>query len=186
MQLYGIAGKARVGKDTVATYLMQHYGFIRSAFADPLKRAAQQMFGLSDEETWSEALKEVVIPYWGLSPRQMFQKLGTECGRQVFFDDIWLRRWKRFYNEFGDKCHIVVTDVRFENEAAMIREMGGSIVHVTSTRLSTLANAAQGHASEAGVPRVEGDFHLANDGTHQMLHEKLDDLWIRGFCEGQS
>jgi hypothetical protein len=118
MHLIGITGKARAGKDTVAKYLVRNYGFVSSSFALPLKRAAKEMFGLSDDEAFGDELKEVPIPFWwGLSPRAMFQKLGTEGGRILFGDDIWLKRWERFYLQYRDSAHVVVSDVRFDNEA---------------------------------------------------------------------
>ena len=123
--LFGIHGKAGSGKDTVAKHLTDNYGFLRNAFADPLKRAAQQMFYLTQAETWEDSLKEVVIPYWGMSPRELFQKLGTEGGRNVFGEDVWLKRWLYHYRQFKDNTHYVVPDVRFENEATHVRSLGG-------------------------------------------------------------
>ena len=63
MKLIGLTGKARSGKDTVANYLFNQHGYTRIAFADPVKLAAQQVFGLTHEQTWVEGLKEVEIPY---------------------------------------------------------------------------------------------------------------------------
>ena len=52
--LIGITGKAGVGKDTVAEHLWHKHSFVRIGLADPLKRAAQEIFGLTDEQTWSK------------------------------------------------------------------------------------------------------------------------------------
>lgn len=48
MEFVGLAGKARIGKDTVAQYLQSHYQFETYAFADPVKQAASAMFGVPD------------------------------------------------------------------------------------------------------------------------------------------
>jgi hypothetical protein len=177
MHLIGLHGRARVGKDTVADYLAKQYGFLKSSFAGPLKRAAKEMFGLSDAEMM-DGVKEDVIPYWGYSPRQMFQLLGTEGGRMVFGDDLWLKRWKKFVLDFGATSHIVVTDVRFENEAALIRELGGTLIHVTSIRASTLTTTAKAHASEAGVKFLPGDILLDNSSSFPPLYREIDGIML--------
>jgi hypothetical protein len=166
-KLIGVTGRARCGKDTIASYLIRSYGFERLAFADPVKRAAQEIFALPDSATWDPELKEVVIPFWGLSPRQMFQRLGTDCVRNVFGEDIWLKRWLVAFINNCEEFDFVVPDVRFENEAALIRGRGGVIIHV----MRQDAPAINPHISEAGVAYKEGDIVLGNNGTIQELQE---------------
>lgn len=175
--LLGIHGKARVGKDTVADYLVQNHGYIRNGLADPLKRAAQHMFFLTDAQRDSDELKEIVIPYWGMSPRQMFQKLGTEGGRMVFGDDLWLKRWTYHYNTYKDHTNYVVSDIRFSNEADYVRSLGGIIIHVTrDSARGMLVGDTVKHASEATLPVGEHDFEIVNSGTKKELYAKLDNV----------
>lgn len=173
--LIGIHGKARSGKDTVARRLVMDYGFYRLPFADPVKRAAQVMFGLTDEQIWIDDSKETVIPYWGMTPREMFQKVGTEGGRDVFGDDLWIKRWALDYQSLQGK-RVVVPDVRFENEAAFIRQLGGVILHLHSNRGTTLSHEAQAHRSEGGVRQQKLDFMIDNSGTFDQLYGKVDTL----------
>lgn len=170
-KLIGITGKARSGKDTVARYLWERYGYTRIAFADPLKAAAQQMFGLSHEATWSDELKETIVPYWNKSPRQIFQLLGTECVKPHFGDDIWIKRFCLSANALPED-DIVVPDVRFEPEARFIRESGGTIVHLFRED----AVKVNAHVSEAGIHPIASDFFLYNDRSLQDLHAAIDDL----------
>lgn len=175
--LLGIHGKARTGKDTIAAHLVNHHGYIRNGLADPLKRAAQQMFMLTDAQRDSDELKEIVIPYWGMSPRQMFQKLGTEGGRNVFGDEIWLKRWTYHYDTYKAHTNYVVSDVRFNNEAEYVRSLGGIIIHVTrASAPSLLAGDTVKHASEGTLPVQPHDFVIANDGTKKDLIEKIDQV----------
>jgi hypothetical protein len=83
-KLIGIVGKARSGKSSIAQHLWSEHAFTRIALADPLKLAAQQIFGLSDEQALRDEFKEIEIPFWGMSPRQMFQRIGTEASKPVF------------------------------------------------------------------------------------------------------
>jgi hypothetical protein len=172
--LIGIHGKARAGKDTAAAHMVRQYGFVRTAFADPLKRAAKEMFGLTHEQTYSDELKEVLIPHWGYSPRQLFQLLGTESGREVFGEDMWLRRWaidaERIENEGS---HVVVTDVRFANEAEMIRKRGGVVVHLIRPMDNGLGRQAF-HASERGLEIEAEDVVIQNNGSLEQLYSRVD------------
>lgn len=176
--LLGIHGKARSGKDLAAKYLVENHGFTRNAFADPLKRAVQQMFMLTEEQTWSDELKEVPIPYWdNKSPRELFQKLGTEGGRLLFGEDIWLKRWRYHYDAYKDVMNYVVPDVRFENEAEYIRSLGGVVIHVVRDGVeSKLLGTSGKHASEAGIKPHANDFVLDNNGTKQDLYDRLNNV----------
>ena len=59
--LIGLLGKKRVGKDTVAEYLIEKYNFIRYAFADPIKEIAGIMFNFSYEQLYGNQ-KEIIVP----------------------------------------------------------------------------------------------------------------------------
>src|ERR1700733_9341253 len=95
--LIGITGRKRSGKDTIGDYLVNNYGFIRVAFADTLKKALKEIFEFSDEQLYGDE-KETVDDYWGHSPRDLLQKIGTEMFREYLpklcknmSDDIWIK-----------------------------------------------------------------------------------------------
>jgi hypothetical protein len=56
----------------------------------------------------------------------------------------------------------VITDVRFENEAAFVRNLGGTLIHVVNPETVSRTDA---HASENGVAFVDGDILFTNDKT---------------------
>lgn len=172
-KILGITGKARSGKDTIATYLWQHYGFTRMAFADPVKMAAQQIFGLSHDQVWSDELKEVEIPFWGMSPRRMFQLLGTEAGRNVFGGDLWIKRLAIGLSQLPED-DIVIPDVRFNDEADFVRANGGTIVHLHRPEGPIIKHS--GHASEAGVAVKETDYILNNTKDLATLYGEVDNM----------
>lgn len=95
--IIGLAAVARSGKDTVASMLLEHTEVAAYALADPLKAGCQAIFGLSDAEAWSDEAKEKTIDLWGLSPRQLFQRVGTEWMRDHNVDH-WLLRADRQLN----------------------------------------------------------------------------------------
>lgn len=172
IHLIGLTAPARSGKDTVADILVENFCFNRVAFAKPLKDGLKAMMPFLDETHISGVLKEVILPYIGKSPRYLMQTLGTEWGRQLVKDDIWLYLTQMSIDKYAEEeKSVVVTDVRFENEAKMIRDMGGEVWHIdASARNIQVVNQ---HASEGGVKFVEGDKRVDNNGTVEELYQKV-------------
>jgi hypothetical protein len=168
--IIGFAGPAGVGKDTAAHYLVQNYGFRQMAFAATLKEMLA-IAGLPEPANRDD--KEKVIPGFDFSWRQAAQMLGTEWGRALD-PDIWIKLTEqKLRNPFNN---FTFSDVRFENEAAMLRRRG-VVVHLRG-RAADLG-AAAAHASETGVLALGGDHIIHNDGSVGELHLELDGLMSR-------
>lgn len=168
MTLIGLTGFARSGKDSVGSILVQE-GFTRFAFADRVKDLAlaidplitcagpisvQHLSQVVTEKGWEEAKGNPEV-------RRTLIKVG-EGARIIFGDNIWVDDLERACSSL-DPRPLVVTDVRYENEAEYIRSLGGQIwlVHRPGT-------------SPAGPhDRVEGpyDVRIANYGTLDNLVE---------------
>jgi len=165
MRIIGLTGPARSGKDTAAAVL-SNQGWRQYRFAGPLKSAVQTMFGLTDDHTDGD-LKESPIDWLdGVTPRQIMQTLGTEWGRDCIHTDLWLRVADRALERTSDHGYpgIVISDVRFDNEAEFVRERGGSVVHIRRES----AGSVNAHSSESGVTFDAADCLIDNDGT---IHE---------------
>lgn len=169
MKVIGFCGPAGSGKDTCGAFLIENYGFQRLSFAAPIYDMLEIM-GMGRPKTQDE--KEAIIDDLGCSWRHMAQTLGTEWGRALVHQDLWIILAKRKVLANPDKNY-VITDVRFENEAAMIREVGGLVVHLTG-RKAEMTAATQGHASEGGLQRDYRDEFITNGGSMQDLHELLN------------
>ena len=138
--IIGVCGFIGSGKDTIADYLQNIYGFKRDSFAATLKDAVAAVFGwdrelLEGRTTESRAWREQVDPWWAnrlnmpnLTPRYVLQVWGTEVARKSFHDDTWIASLE---NKLS-KAHndIVITDVRFPNEIAAVRNAGGIVIRV--------------------------------------------------------
>ena len=138
--IIGICGFQGSGKDTIADYLQNIYGFKRDSFAATLKDAVAAVFGwdrelLEGRTTESRAWRETVDPWWSarldmpdLTPRLVLQKWGTEVVRRSWHDDTWIasleNKLTRAHND------IVITDVRFPNEIQAVRNAGGIVIRV--------------------------------------------------------
>lgn len=176
--LIGMAGKAGSGKDTVGNYLKSVQQFEGVAFADAIRDGMRAMFGFTDKH-FAHPHKEEVLEQYGKSPRQMMQTLGTEWGRQCVNENLWLivagEKVKKFHDSNTD---VVITDVRFENEAKWVRENGGVIWHVFRPGLGEVA----AHTSESGVMFYPThDVIIDNSGTIHDLHAKVLDALVEAI-----
>jgi hypothetical protein len=176
MKIIGVAGKARTGKDTVGDYLIEEKGFIRLSFAGPLKRMVCAL--LYCDENWinDPDNKEFPVPGSDYSPRQLMQTLGTEWGRKTLGEDFWVNIVQRDLQALCDidtGCGgVIITDCRFDNEAEMLRKMGGTIWHIIRNDAPKVAT----HASEAGISLHEDDYVLLNNSTIVGLYDAIDNL----------
>lgn len=167
--LIGIAGRARSGKDTVANFIIAAIGGYRYSFADPIRTMLAPL-GVDMNDPYWQARKEDVIPALGVSPRRMMQTLGTEWGRNLINPDLWLVMAHQRLLRNGPG--MVISDVRFENEAAWIRKHGGRIIHVIRPE----AKAVEAHASEDGIEMLDTDAQLFNSGTLEELQLTVREL----------
>ncbi|WP_026601460.1 deoxynucleotide monophosphate kinase family protein [Methylomonas sp. 11b] len=169
--IIGLAGKKRSGKSSAAETL-EHIGFDVLSFAYTLKLMARILMrdcGMNEEQIKAaQQDKEAVIAVLGVSYRSLCQTLGTEWGRQCVHGDLWVIAARhRVLMSMED--HQVFEDVRFENEATMIRSLGGQIIHVSRPGLVLQDD----HASEAGIAFVPGDIELVNDGDLDSWFDKV-------------
>jgi hypothetical protein len=169
--LIGVAGKKRSGKDTTAKFLVEDHGFKAMAFAEPLKDAAKTIFGWGEEHVNGE-LKEVEDPFWGFSPRWALQHMGTEAMRKNIDDEIWVKATMRKAMPLVAKGgNIVITDVRFPNEAQAIRDAGGRLWRVERLGLET-----SDHASETALDDFgPWDMVIDNSGSISDLYSHVYD-----------
>lgn len=188
--IIGVNGLARHGKDTVADMICEEFlSAAKVAYATPLKHVAQYVFGLTPEQV-ETTLGKAQKPDsgYGLSCRQIMQRVGTEAFRSVFSDRIWLDWMDR---NLPAVDVVVKSDVRFANEIAHTREQGEKFncpavnIKVINTRkLPNLADVICGggmnmpvqvgeHVSETVFPDSEFDYVIYNDGTLEDLRKKV-------------
>lgn len=173
LPIVGIHGKASTGKDTVADQLVREFGAVKESFAAPLYKGLSVMLDIPLADLTNRATKEVPIDWLDRSPRFMLQTLGTEWGRDLVGWDVWVRALRRRCEQieavWEDNGYLprawVISDVRFEDEAAFVREHG-TLIHL----IRDDAPPVNGHVSELGVEfRADVDVVLENNGS-------LDDL----------
>lgn len=173
--LISLTGYAGVGKDEVGKVLVDRYGFRRLAFADRVRKMARaidpyvQLYDggvvrlseiLPDEDTsaaWSEIKKYPDV-------RRLLQRIGTEAGRNVLYEDVWVESTLR---EVEPGEHVVITDARFLNELQMTTDHGGLTWRIYRPGTGPLND----HPSETEQDKWVPHYAIDNSGT-------LDDLAV--------
>lgn len=103
--------------------------------------------------------------------------LGTEWGRSCY-PQIWVDYLHTTATRLLDEGKsVIVSDVRFDDEAACVRDLGGYVVHVIRPGITTKTD----HVSEQGVTSTLVDFVLMNTGTKEDLLAKATVL-LRGLA----
>jgi hypothetical protein len=138
--IIGICGLIGSGKDTIADYLVNTHEFRRESFANTLKDSISSVFGwdremLEGRSKQSREWRECVDTWWAdrlniptLTPRWVLQYWGTEVCRRGFHDDIWIASLENKLRNSRD--NVVISDCRFPNEIASIKNAGGKIICV--------------------------------------------------------
>lgn len=168
-KVVGITGQAQCGKDTFAAFLAPaRYSTYVLAFADPLKRAVSEAFGIPLREVLSPQFKTKVHLPWGLNGREILEKFGTESMRDVFCQDFWIKRMDqrvRVHTSMDEL--VIVTDVRFEDEAAYVRERG-ILVHLDRPGMEPISNGVPNHRSRTGVVKLPQDLSITNTTLDEL------------------
>ena len=175
--LIGLTGRARSGKSTAAEHLARTYLLEQYAFADPLRDGLMAIFNL-DPTDFEGDRKEQPLGWLDRSPRQLMQSMGTEWARKTVHPDVWVKLAEQnldyMSKALGAVLGFVVSDVRFENEADLIRRRGGTVIHI----LRPNALAVNPHISEAGIATNPADLTLPNYGTVEGFLRSLDEVFL--------
>lgn len=192
--LIGLTGAAGAGKDSVAAVLCAAQ-WRSQAFADALRVEIAEAFGIDQRLLTDRRHKESNTPQlaagmasnanwlcWAAvnghsliqprSPRWVLQIWGSF--RRQNAPDYWVRHvtyWAQYQRQYRP-CNLVITDVRYPNEAQALRDLGGHIVRVHRPGGAPLAPETAGHESEQhGALEATAEIH--NDGPLEALHAEV-------------
>ena len=184
--IIGISGRKRSGKDTASAYFVKEHGFERVAFAHPMKKSISRLFDIAypTVEKYKDDHRVTVMlgirthpsewePIREMTFLQFVQHYGTEAHRDLpeLGDDFWVDL-SLPVDGFYDSRNIVVSDVRFVNEANRVRQLGGIVIRIDR------ATAIQDpHRSEA--LKVEADYYIDNNGTVEELYRELENIVVK-------
>ena len=171
--IIGISGKKRSGKDTVyelIRMLKQGDGIypLRAAFGDQIKEEVAGVTGVDLKHI--EEHKERFRP--------MLQWWGADFRRHYKGESYWLDKMLAKMETITGREVLVITDVRYPNEAELVKRAGGIMIRVD--RRTGLEDA---HSSENLLDSFEGfDYRLSNNGTLFDLKEKVSRIVDHHCC----
>jgi hypothetical protein len=176
--LIALTGAAGTGKDTAGQILADlarrmGFDYTVTGFADPIR---QMLAAIIPAEYMSERdLKEAPAPTIGYSYRALAQTLGTDYGR-VLMPGLWVRlKEAQLYGAAAAQAPLtkplvhIVTDVRFEDEAAWVRRHGGALLRIHREA----AVSVRPHESEWAWPHLRVDAEIDNNGSLAQLRVRL-------------
>lgn len=173
----GLAAGMGCGKSTAIELLKEEYGSLVK-----LVKFAGILYEIQD------FIYDKISPVYSkpkdfIKDRKLLQMLGTDWGRGID-DSLWVKLWKAAAEKevaHGGRSTIVISDdTRFDNEAEMIKSMGGVIVQITSERAGQRIDTSAGiknHASEAGISKNLIDYTIRNDHTIESFRLELRNLF---------
>jgi hypothetical protein len=173
-RIIGITGHARHGKNTVGDVLATELNYEPHAFADSLRSMA---LAVNPRVVGDTRLTDVVrLEGWEGAKRydevrRFLQVLGTEGVRDHLGEDAWVRAMEERLNGKLDdgKTRIVITDVRFPNEAEWVKQVGGDVWRVV--RLNYDNGVAKDHPSEAMVDSLIADRRIVAETLDELYEE---------------
>ena len=178
--LIGLTGYAGSGKDTVADILVQNHGFVKVAFADPLR---EMLLTLDPMVSATANLSKIVNAHgWRLAKkkfpevRRLMQVFGTDVVRNQIQEDFWVRALERRIEALE---RVVVADVRFPDEADLILGRGGVMLRVEREGIKKL-----NHISEE-IDSIPVSGIINNDQDFEHLGKTIDELllaWQHTIC----
>lgn len=176
MIVLGLTGFGGAGKSTVADILVKDHGFTRMSFAGPLKQMLHTLDpiitkdGQRLSDIWAlHQGDERHIKTWYPEYQRTLRTLGTDCVREEepYF---WVRAAERRINS-SIEDRLVFDDVRFPNEAALIKRCNWhGLWHVSRPGVG----APSGHESEQYAGRLGESLTIHNDRTLEMLRSDVE------------
>jgi len=176
MERIGLLGNKGCGKDTLADYLVKDKDFIKYNFATPIKEISKILFNLTDNQLYGND-KDIIDKRWNVSPRIIFQRIGTEFGQDILLKlfpeleikQIWLKLFEIFLENNSDK-NIVVSDVRFKHEVEYLKSKNFNIIKINRPNLQK-----DTHISENEINLIHNiDFTINNISSKDYLYLEFE------------
>ena len=182
MKLIALCGAAGAGKDTVADMLPAR----KLAFADALYREVAEAWGVEQHVLRCRETKEIEATQLSVAHCQELE-FRTNCWRDFHNRPRsprqilqWWGDYRRaqdpdyFVKQMQPDGDTVITDVRFPNEAALVRQLGGQLWQI---RRPGYEAGGTGHASDTDGGEFGPDVVLENFGGLDDLRRTVLDAW---------
>lgn len=161
-----INGRAGAGKDTIADYLVDKYGFTKLTFATGIYDIAYKYFGMKEKD------------------RYLLQQIGEKM-REIN-PDVWV---EYTFSQAEKLNRTVVSDCRRSNEYNIAIKNGFVPIRVSASFENRYQRIAERDGLEPDTSLWENDSEVGadnfeyiefnNDGTLEELYQKIDEFMER-------
>jgi hypothetical protein len=127
-----------------------------------VKQIAAQLTGLPKEYTETQESKDTFLIEWGMTMREMQQRIGTNAMRKGLHENVWVIS---SFAGYSDNDNWAFSDVRFPNEADAILEKGGTLIRIERPGIKSMD-----HPSETSLDNYPFENTLYNDCTLEEYH----------------
>lgn len=183
-----LCGYKHSGKSTVASYLCDKYNMKELTFAGCLKNAVQAIFNVTHEQLHNPDLKEKIDTRWNITPRKMMQIVGSairhyvvEQTPELYLGPCISITSKNMFDQIAkhtqDNHSVIISDVRFDEEADMIKHMGIPLICIKrNVNQNTEENNRDRHESEQDPLRFNPNYIIENNNTIEELRTNIDKI----------
>jgi hypothetical protein len=174
-RVIAICGYKRAGKDTIADFLVDRYGYRKLKIAEGLKTMVKSLFDFADEQLETDA-KDIIDNRWNITPRCAMQFFGTDIMQheiQKIMPEIGRNFWIKkitstlYSSPMHDK--FVISDMRFIHEYEAIKEFQPYIIRVVNPNIK----CEDDHCSETEYTCIPYNLEIVNDDSLEALYKKI-------------
>lgn len=184
MKKIGLAGRSGSGKDLIADYIGEKYGYRKIAVADGIREEVKEflsnalltevlhrkMVPIDFKVVWDAYINSIWAKPTSPEMRVFLQWWGTEYRRSQD-PDYWI---KKLAERLKNDDLIVVSDIRTPDEMKVVQNAGGQVWFVERPGVGSVGIA--GHYTEVALEGASFDKYILNDGTIENLKNSIDIL----------
>jgi hypothetical protein len=172
--IIGLGHYSRVGKDTLANFLMEcigeyapHLKTLKRSLAWKLKEITHELYGwagLREPAYYEEngEARKIKLPVLNMTPVEIWVAFGTKAVR----DNVYARSWLDYLLKTDFGCDVlIIPDIRFPNEADAVKAAGGKLIKVVRPGYGPLDTVAD----KALIGYAGWDYIVGAEGTMQSL-----------------
>jgi len=176
--IIGISGKIGSGKDTVAKEIVRafpEYNFSKKSFGYNVKKTVSILTGIDMRSITTRKVKSQYLDQWDMTVGEMFQTIGDGV-RDLTTIEAWINS---LFNNVKDGENIIITDVRYINEAESILNRGGYLIRLTGDPKNIRKNDKRNftHKSEIELDNYDKfDIYYKNVPPISNIQELIDEM----------
>lgn len=177
--IIALCGLKRSGKDVVAQYIAEQYGYKHVKIAQPLKDLVRSAFRFTEDDLETDT-KDQIHPRWGVSPRVIMNYIGTQVFQYDMAQVVPLLKDRCFWidhvlDTYKHEPSIVISDLRFHHEVQRIKEFSQTMeCDLTIVRVKRDGTSTGSLASEMESEQLQADITLYNNGTLNDLYHQMN------------